>query len=550
MADINAYSIGAFVLSVQDMNFAVSKFVLSKSLRTFNLCQITLADFNYLVQAKTASYPDVYDIRYLVQLVQSTVGNVVQCSLMEYKSEKNSNPVQWFRGCITSVNPSVSTPSGISINTVCTCVGKACRLGFSINNDFVNVPSAIINDISTLQKMNYLNAMGIVNAANSTYINLPFWGNGKLDDVTLISLSGQKIDDDIATLINKLSHTFQNQGQRQQVRDKLPEIDLSEYIRSAYKLNSKYKTTQKTYQHPYFRNLGSKFINTIKGGTIWDSILVSITGQNLLTLKPPARGKQDIMQIIPDGILKYNGYFITKNQLIGCTLSSQYLSRIRIPDILYINLADLSSFQSGTPVPLGLYGRYPGLNSNIPSTGKQLRVKSMLAPSWLLKTQLQVAQKRSRGDSNKTPKLTNDLKQVKQLELQTIADNNGSIQLADYYAKSLYFNMYCRNKGAYLYLTVNQRTLQIDNQLGYSIKFQCPIDQHTLNQPQLSTYYGRLSSVQYQYRSAQSPQQKSYMTISCQLQAVTKDDDSRFIQIFQDGPKLCLYQQIKNKGKK
>ena len=91
--------------------------------------------------------------------------------------------------------------------------------------------------------MNYLNAMGIVNAANSTYINLPFWGNGKLDDVTLISLSGQKTDDDIATLLNKLSRTFQDIGQRQQVRDKLPEIDLGQYIKSSYRLNSRYKTT-------------------------------------------------------------------------------------------------------------------------------------------------------------------------------------------------------------------------------------------------------------------------------------------------------------------
>lgn len=548
---------GSFILEVKvdsqsTVLYTVKSFQLKKAMSNITQCVIAIKQ----IQTSTDSQNTYSSFLQLYNFGDIVTKQLPQCIL--YQVNQKSVYTQWFTGRVCSINPIISTNQGTDVSATCMCMGKACQLLFTYAKDYRYLAMPRMNQISTLQLMGVL--------GNNTSLS-NFWRTGKISLQTLMLNSKQDIkNDNIAILLAKIFNSLQQSANSivsndtatwpANTQNKLPIVNLNEYIDSKYKASEYAASLDVGDTNPFLKLLDQQFINSTNGGTVLDAIKYAIGGNRLLTTVPSNRhDTQDKLNIIPTYIRPVSDDFgqdysksLTQD-VTSALVRVNPISLISTPTRIYVNMSEANEWgQSQNSSIANLYGKYvvPGQDPN------KARVKQIMAPPWLLsffRLQSQNATKKQKGV---THTLRN--KDRRKADSANIENSGKGISkdltcLMNSYAKSVYYQLYGKNKTMQLSIIPTDYALELDRFIGESIYLYVPITIQDLKKKNYRKVYGRLRSVTYSYRTSEGIDKPSFLSVYIVLQAITFDSDigggKTFSHIFTDPQQEFMYSRMK-----
>lgn len=555
---------GLFILHVQsqtlNLNYIVSQFTLSKTVGQLPVCTCQLSDFSSHSKIGLSQLPvELSALHTLVQTIQGS-SQLLKCSLREYKQYSDQ---LWFTGCITGINNVLSTSNNINSSVTCNCSGMACRLMYNYVTDYTQIPGTCDKNAYDLSILGVTDSVGTLSA---------IWKTGRIA-LNIINTNTQSIQkptqDTVLMLLQKVLQQVQA-ARNAYIKTKLgafnpTQIKLHDYIHCDYKLSKYLTSVVKSVNNNYVTTLNNTFINGIQNTTVLDSLLYVLKSRLLTLIPQPRQDTSGKLRLKPQGVHKFeagqqNLNIIKADRIYGVATASDAVTRLRVPDMLFVNMAAQSSFQTQGPkqqMPnklCSVYGQFPAHGYKFPSK-TNVRIRSVQSPSWLLslsvaalnqgKTPEQQGAKPSRA-TQKAPEDTGKTAE-KLASWRTSAQN-----LADAYAAQLYYSMFGNINNTQLYLTTTDANLNLDLFLGQSLLMQLPVDEMHLNgyQTELPQYYGVLQAVQYTYRSAKSMEENSYLTVQAVISGLTKKQSHLASVLFEADRDLVLYDKVPQKVQK
>lgn len=553
--EITTKYVGAFYLEVikqgKKLNFNVVSFILQKLLGKLPYANVSVADVteNNSVEVIKTNFPKLSSIKELYKSLSIGKGGLLDCRLVQIQSKgSGSTQKQWFRGKLATITPFVSMESGISTGMTCYCLSKACQLMFSIHADFIYAPAALARSIRDLESYQVF--------SGNFMKKQTFYQSRKLNITKLISASGATAKDNLLDMaqkaLNKLSNWQQATIKDQAVKDALPVYKLKEYFKSTWYLAERYyKYNASTGLHPYVNDFCYAFLNSYMSSTILDSFLDALTSDwRMLTVAPPARGEQDKLVITPTFNSPLTAFTLTANDMLSCNVAASPITHLKTPDRIYTRSPIAAAWSS--PDDKGYSNAHGTYEMQSSKNNKNLKVKVIDTPSWLLNTLLQQArtQEKNQKSGNKKQETSfrnltaQDMMKKNPVPAQTPTVTTKGLQMLDDMAKTIFIHFFLRNKQASINMVVSQKTLDIDKYIGKAIRMQIPIQASQLGN-KADTFYGVVSSVRYQYHASESPRSMSSMSVTCSVTGVTWKDDRESAQLYQKAQKNLLYTEDK-----
>ena len=456
----------------------------------------------------------------------------IQCSV----TQKTKNRL-WFRGFITMISPAMTSAPYASNNITISCVGYQLNLMMNFIRDHTIVTQNMIkSDKQIITRMKSGNLLDL----------LYFGRQGTIQD--LVDMAGGQWSDRLDTLLIKIYDVLRRRYIARSTNKQLTKVtaqqlkilpDLSQYIKSPYKLNYKPDNHSINY-NSFITDLYTTFVTGVTQGTIWQGLLKSVSGDKMLHMVPPSfsndlskQYKYTIKPYLPQA--SQPQLQLKSDDIYGININSSPGFNLSVPDYLYVNFMYCSQFEAGKNIPknTGLYGVYPTPGNQTSNDPK--RVKIIDSPAWLLRLVLLPVKSNQSQDRGTISVLT----QPKQARSKDPVDYSKLPQLLNSYAKLMFFRLYSQDIGTNVSLAINsdEMLLKADKSLGSVVNIDLKFTQHSkitadyskwFNLPKL---YGMVYKVSYSYKSSAQPNQLSTFDVSLGIDNVVSDN-SRLASIY------------------
>lgn len=546
MADrqIKIQSVGAFYFQVTQKGkkqcFNVASFQLEKVLGKLPYVNIGITDVtkNNSVQIINTTFPKLSSIKELYKSVSIGKGALLDCRLVQIRTNGSPRQKQWFRGKLATITPFVNTESGVSSGMNCYCMSKACQLMFSVHSDFIYAPATEARNIEALYNYQVF--------SNRFMQRKMFSQSQKLNIPVLVQLCEANANDDILTMAQKSLDAlskWQKNSSSDQVAKALPRYELSKYFINKWKLSQVYREYKDSAQHPYIQSFGQDFLNNYMTETILDSFISALSSNwRMLTVVPPARGQQDKLEIVPTFNSPKANFTLTTQDMLSCHVAASPVTHLKTPDKIYTRSPLSTAFGGADTIGYSAaHGTYELRSSR---NNENLKLKIIDIPSWMLNTILDQARAKQKQQTGKDTNLRNLTAQEQIKKAQVPASGpvvqEIGLKMLNSMAKTIFIHFFLRDKQASITLAISQKTLDIDKYVGKAISMQIPIQAEQLGGSP-DTFYGVVSGVRYQYHASESPRNTSSLTATCSITGVTWKQDRQSAQLYQNIQDNLLY---------